>query len=109
MRHAEFGNLRDIDPLVGSLISQLEIRPIGQNNQRIPLELDVCKKEVIDHFNMDNAYEDVNAEFLCIKDASTVTLQGLQQVKEDRKAIEFVFTKCDDSKLEDGQVCFDET
>ena len=94
--------MRDIDPLVGSLISQLEISLIDQKNQRLPLELDVCKREVLDRFNMDNAYEDERAEFLCVKDASTVTLQGLQQVKEDRKAIEFVFNKCDDLKLEDG-------
>ena len=51
---------------------------------------------------MDNAYEEEDALFLCVKDASTVTLQGLQQVKENRTAIEFVFMKCDQSKLKDG-------
>ena len=58
---------------------------------------------------MENAYEEEDAQFLCLKDETTITLQGLQQVKENRTAIEFIFMKCDDSKLEDGQVCLDET
>ena len=46
-------------------------------NQREDLELDVCNKEVLSHFNMDNAYEEEGAEFLCVKDSSDVVLQGL--------------------------------
>ena len=74
----------------------------NNKGKKTDLELEVCNKENLDHLNMENAYEEKDAKFLCLKDETAITLQSLQQVKENRKAIELKFTKCDQSKLEDG-------